>query len=366
MDGTNKPKYIPPHKRGQPPSEPSKFAKFLQNKEARWQKVKAESDWGRRDGRNGTLDQSQIDEEEELFAKHTAGSKSNLETYEDIPVEISDPIPPLTTFADCQPHPRLAKNVEMMQYSNLTPVQKYSIPVCLAPKDLMACAQTGSGKTASYLFPVLFKMLRQGPPQNTQTGRRAHPVALVLAPTRELSIQIYDEARKFAHLTGIRIVVVYGGADPKIQGRELDRGADLIVATPGRLIDFINRGRIELDVLQYLILDEADRMLDMGFEAQIRQIMSYTPRETRETVMCSATFPKNIQNLAAQFMNDYVFLSIGRVGSTTENIKQQVQYVEDEDKREYLHEFLQKTQGLVLSNFYFSLRGDQANCRFLE
>lgn len=94
MDGNDKPKYIPPHKRGQPQSEPSKFAKFLQNKETRWQKVKAQSDWGRRDGRNGTIDQQQIDEEEELFAKHSAGSKSNLETYEDMPVEISDHITP--------------------------------------------------------------------------------------------------------------------------------------------------------------------------------------------------------------------------------------------------------------------------------
>lgn len=364
MDGNDKPKYIPPHKRGQPQSEPSKFAKFLQNKETRWQKVKAQSDWGRRDGRNGTIDQQQIDEEEELFAKHSAGSKSNLETYEDMPVEISDHITPLTTFDECEPHPRLAQNVQMMQYSKLTPVQKYSIPVCLASRDLMACAQTGSGKTASYLFPVLVKMLKRGPPQNYSKTRRSHPVALILAPTRELSIQIYDEARKFAHLTGIRIVVVYGGADPKAQGRELDRGADIVVATPGRLIDFINRGRIELDTLQYLVLDEADRMLDMGFEPQIRQIMSHTPRESRETVMCSATFPKNIQNLAAQFMNDYVFLSIGRVGSTTDNIKQLIEYVEDEDKRAYLHEFLQKSQGLALGKFYCSLRRNQAHSRF--
>lgn len=127
---------------------------------------------------------------------------------------------------------------------------------------MMACAQTGSGKTAGFLFPVITMMLRNGakPEPDDSRSRSTYISALVLAPTRELASQIFDEAQKFCYCTGIRVVVVYGGADIKQQQRELDRGADLLVATPGRLVDLIERGRIKLDIVRFLILDEADRM----------------------------------------------------------------------------------------------------------
>ena len=197
-------------------------------------------------------------------------------------------------------------NVGLANYTQPTPVQKNSIPVILANRDLMSCAQTGSGKTAAFLVPILSKLLEEGPQGSGQGsgygGRRKQtPLALVLAPTRELATQIYDEARKFAYRSRVRPAVVYGGANVGDQMRELDRGCHLLVATPGRLVDFLDRGKISLEFCNHLCLDEADRMLDMGFEPQIRRIVeqdNMPPAGKRQTLMFSATFPKEIQMLA--------------------------------------------------------------------
>ena len=163
-------------------------------------------------------------------------------------------------------------NVARCKYTKPTPVQRYSIPIGLAGRDLMACAQTGSGKTAAFCFPIIHNILRSGV-QPTGRSRKAFPLALILSPTRELSSQIYEEARKFCYQTGIRAVVVYGGAPVVNPLRDMERGCDLLVATPGRLSDLIERARVSLQRVGYLALDEADRMLDMGFEPQIRRIV---------------------------------------------------------------------------------------------
>jgi ATP-dependent RNA helicase DDX3X len=157
---------------------------------------------------------------------------------------------------------QLLKNVVLTKYTKPTPVQKYAIPIGLSGGDLMACAQTGSGKTAGFLFPVIAVMLRTGAPPEPENRRSkcAYITALVLAPTRELAVQIFEEAQKFCYCTGIRPVVVYGGALIQQQQRELDIGADILVATPGRLVDLIERGRVSLQLVQFLVLDEADRM----------------------------------------------------------------------------------------------------------
>jgi ATP-dependent RNA helicase DDX3X len=164
-----------------------------------------------------------------------------------------------------------------------------------------------------------------------------------LAPTRELVSQIHDEARKFAYRSWVRPAVVYGGADINQQLRMIERGCDLLSATPGRLVDLIERGRISLANIKYLVLDEADRMLDMGFEPQIRRIVQGEDMpdvHDRQTLMFSATFPRDIQMLAKDFLKDYIFLSVGRVGSTSENITQKIEYVEDHDKRSVLLDIL--------------------------
>lgn len=190
----------------------------------------------------------------------------------------------------------------------------------------------------------------QGPGYRT---RKAYPTALILAPTRELVSQIHEEARKFCYRSWVRPAVVYGGADINQQLRLIERGCDLLSATPGRLVDLIERGRISLANIRYLVLDEADRMLDMGFEPQIRRIVQGEDMpgvQERQTLMFSATFPRDIQMLARDFMKDYVFLSVGRVGSTSENITQKVEYVEDADKRSVLLDLLtaQTESGLTL------------------
>jgi len=220
-------------------------------------------------------------------------------------------------------------NVARCKYTKPTPVQRYSIPIGLAGRDLMACAQTGSGKTAAFCFPIIHNILRSGV-QPTGRSRKAFPLALILSPTRELSSQIYEEARKFCYQTGIRAVVVYGGAPVVNQLRDMERGCDLLVATPGRLSDLIERARVSLQRVGYLALDEADRMLDMGFEPQIRRIVEQEdmPRTgERQTLLFSATFPKEIQRLAADFMSNYIFLAVGRVGSSTDLIVQHIEYV---------------------------------------
>lgn len=243
----------------------------------------------------------------------------------------------------------------MARYKVPTPVQKYSIPIVMGGRDLMACAQTGSGKTGGFLFPILSQAFIHGPsavPANAagQFGRqrKAYPTSLILAPTRELVSQIYEESRKFAYRSWVRPCVVYGGADIGSQLRQIERGCDLLVATPGRLVDLIERGRISLCNIKYLVLDEADRMLDMGFEPQIRRIVEGEDMPAvndRQTLMFSATFPRDIQMLARDFLKDYVFLSVGRVGSTSENITQKVEFVEDIDKRSVLLDILHTHAG---------------------
>jgi len=257
--------------------------------------------------------------------------------------------------------PHLLENIKLARYLVPTPVQKFSIPIVNAGQDIMACAQTGSGKTAGFLFPILGELFGRGPIANPALdnlppgggpggrsyggrSRVARPTALILAPTRELVLQIHEEARKFAYRSWVRPAVVYGGADIGSQMRQVEAGCDLLSATPGRLVDMIERGRISLSNIRYLVLDEADRMLDMGFEPQIRRIVQQEDMpgtDDRQTLMFSATFPREIQRLALDFLKkEQMFLSVGRVGSTSENITQKIEYVEDQDKRSILLDLL--------------------------
>jgi ATP-dependent RNA helicase DDX3X len=303
--------------------------------------------------------------EKDLFGTHddtvTPHTGINFEKYDDIPVEASghDSPEPITTFTSPPMDAHLLSNIELARYTTPTPVQKYSIPIVDAGRDLMACAQTGSGKTGGFLFPVFSELFAKGPlsapapeESNGYRARKAHPQVLILAPTRELVSQIYDEAKKFAYRSWVKPGVVYGGSDIGAQIRNIERGCDLLVATPGRLVDLIERARISLSLIRFLVLDEADRMLDMGFEPQIRRIVEkedMTPVEGRITLMFSATFPRDIQYLARDFLKDYIFLSVGRVGSTSENITQKVEYVEDEDKRSVLLDILHSNETAGLS-----------------
>jgi len=304
------------------------------------------------------LDKRDAKLEAELYGEYKNNTGINFDKYEDIPVEVSgrDIPPPFNRISDLELHEILADNVQLCGYEVPTPVQKNAIPIALERRDLMACAQTGSGKTCAFLLPLVQLVLRDDirSVKAGGGGRRntAYPLALVLSPTRELTIQIFNEARKLLYRTGIRPVVVYGGADIRQQLREVERGVDLIVATPGRLVDFLERGRVSLSAIEYLVFDEADRMLDMGFEPQIRQIVEQSDmtQEGRQTLMFSATFPKEIQRLAADFLIDYIFLAVGRVGSTTDFITQKVEFAGDResDKIDRLLQILSTCDGLTL------------------
>ncbi len=285
----------------------------------------------------------------------------NFSKYDDIPVEKSgEDIPEgIKDFKEAKElgiNPYVITNIELAGYQVPTPVQKHSIPAILAKRDMMSCAQTGSGKTAAFLIPVISEMMKGLPPLPNQSGtsfrnRMFYPVSLVLSPTRELATQIFSEALKFTYRTGIRPVVCYGGQNARDQLRELERGCEMLVATPGRLCDFIDRRRISLELIQYLTFDEADRMLDMGFEPQIRQIVEdygMPGCDTRRTLMFSATFPREIQRLAKDFLDNYIFLTVGRVGSTTDFIKQRVVYAPEREKHENLEKLLPEFQGLTL------------------
>ncbi|ORM41267.1 ATP-dependent RNA helicase DDX3Y [Babesia sp. Xinjiang] len=301
----------------------------------------------------------------------------NFGSYDNIPVEMtgnkSQSIKPVEDFEN-EIHELLMVNIRRVKYTKPTPIQKHSIPVIKAGRDLMACAQTGSGKTAAFLLPICTAMLTTGPPesgsmQTSYNSRQALPVCLVLSPTRELAMQTFSEARKFIFATGIRAVVLYGGGEPRRQLCELERGCDICVATPGRLTDFIERNRIGLHCVKYLVLDEADRMLDMGFAPQIRSVVenSNMPQEGRQTVMFSATFPKEIQQLARDFLRDYLYLAVGRVGSTNEFIRQRLLYSDHEQKLHYLVKLLKENaNGLVLVFVETKRRADMIEAYLLK
>jgi len=281
--------------------------------------------------------------------------KIDFDKYDDIPVETSgrECPKPIDVFYEVGLATQLENNIKLARYDRPTPVQKYSLPIVLGGRDLMACAQTGSGKTAAFLFPIIALLLKSAPPTDTYGyGRRkVFPLALVLAPTRELACQIHDEAKKFCWKSGLKSAVVYGGDPIGYQLRDLERGCDILVATPGRLVDIIERARISLSQIKYLVLDEADRMLDMGFEPQIRRIVEgedMPPTGERVTLMFSATFPKEIQRLAASFLYDYIFLVVGRVGATTDLITQKFIKVDENDKQLMLLDLISSVKGLTI------------------
>ena len=241
-----------------------------------------------------------------LFARQGA---QGIEFGKEWPaVDVSGPgsasAPPLADFESLGAAlpPFLGRNIALMNYRKPTPIQQYAVPLALAGCDLMCCAQTGSGKTAAFLVPIVASLASDKRGSTVGTRGAARPRAVVMAPTRELAIQIELEAQKLTNRSALRPVAVYGGADQRGQARALALGGDLVVATPGRLQDFVTRGVVALDGCRFLVLDEADRMLDMGFEPQIRRVVEHEGMPSsaaRQTLMFSATFPKEIQKLAS-------------------------------------------------------------------
>ena len=304
----------------------------------------------------------QRDIKRQKWLEETKEERENLrdvtQEYDKLEVEVTGekiPKQKFDNFYDIDLGQELDENILKAGYYHPMPVQKATIPIVLNGRDLMSCAQTGSGKTAAFLFPIISNILRDPPiPRQKSFSSKVtiFPIALILAPTRELGQQIYDEAVKFSENTPLRSVCVYGGQEPYHQIQEMGKGCEILVATPGRLLHFLERRIVSLSSIRYLVLDEADRMLDMGFEPQIRDICNNEemPRiGERQTLMFSATFPKQIQKLAQDFLDDYIFITIGKAGSTCDTIDQRIIWVEEHLKNDAILDVLDeyKEDGLI-------------------
>jgi len=242
------------------------------------------------------------------------------------------------SFADLQLAPPILKALTEAGYTTPTPIQAQAIPLALQDHDLMAGAQTGTGKTAAFALPLLQKLL---PHANTSTSPARHPVrALVLVPTRELAIQVEENIRQYAKYTPLRSLVVYGGVDIKTQTPHLKNGVEVLVATPGRLLDHIEQKTVQLGMVQVLVLDEADRMLDMGFLPDLKRILALLPRR-RQSLMFSATFSDDIKKLADDFLIYPTLIEVARSNATSENITQKVYLTPSEHKHAVLVQLLQ-------------------------
>lgn len=227
------------------------------------------------------------------------------------------------TFQELELDPKILKAIEDAGYTTPTPIQSQAIPQVLAGKDLRASAQTGTGKTAAFILPSLHKLTK--PSQVNCHG----PRVLILVPTRELAMQVATEAAKYSkHLSRIKTVCIYGGTPYPIQNRELSRPYEILVATPGRLIDHMQRGRINFNRLELFILDEADRMLDMGFIEPVEQIAKALPKQ-RQTMMFSATLKGQVMNLSKRLLNNPIEISVEQEITKNENIDQKLMYVDD-------------------------------------
>ncbi len=255
-----------------------------------------------------------------------------------------------SSFSNLQLAESLARAVADMGYESMTPIQAQAIPVVLTGKDVMGAAQTGTGKTAAFSLPLLQRLMRH---ENASASPARHPVrALVLLPTRELADQVAQQIAQYAKYTRLRSTVVFGGMDMKPQTLELKKGVEVLVATPGRLLDHIEAKNVVLNQVEYVVLDEADRMLDIGFLPDLQRILSYLPK-SRTTLLFSATFSPEIKRLAGSYLQDPVTIEVARPNETASTVEQRFYSVSDDDKRYALRSLLKQReirQAFVFSN----------------
>lgn len=242
----------------------------------------------------------------------------------------------MTTFADLGLSPQILNALEKTNLKTPTPIQAQAIPHIMKGADLMGLAQTGTGKTAAFGLPLLHRILDLGHPPGPK-----HVRALILAPTRELIIQIKDNLEVFTKGTAVKVTMVVGGASVFKQAQALSRGTDVLVATPGRLIDHLEQGNVSLEKCGYLVLDEADHMLDMGFIHSLRKIAKHIPQR-RQTLLFSATMPKDIEEIADTYLRNPVRVQVATPGKPIEKIVQGVHYIPMGDKAKLLEEYLRK------------------------
>ena len=241
----------------------------------------------------------------------------------------------MTKFIDTGLREAVLRAVNESGYTDMTPIQSQAIPSILEGGDLIGVAQTGTGKTAAFSLPII-QLLLKG------EGQRKHKVArsLILAPTRELAVQIAENVRVYSKHVHLRTALVYGGASAKPQIKSMQAGVDILIATPGRLLDLMNQGFISLREVEFLVLDEADRMLDMGFIRDIKKIIAELPR-TRQTVLFSATMPRSVEQLANSILRNPKRVEVAPAATTAEKVDQYVLMVPKNRKRNLLAHVLQ-------------------------
>ncbi|KAJ6009391.1 hypothetical protein N7522_004407 [Penicillium canescens] len=266
-------------------------------------------------------------------------------------------IQPVTKWEDAGLHPVMLENISLCQYTAPTAVQSYAVPAILAGHDLISVAQTGSGKTAAFLIPILSKLMGKArklaaPRPNTSEGFnsatdavRAEPLVLIVCPTRELATQIFDECRRLCYRSMLRPCVVYGGAPSGLQREELQKGCDILIATPGRLLDFMSQTHVlSLRRVRYTVIDEADELLQADWEDEFRRIMSggdVNEDADHHYMMFSATFDKEFRQLAKEYLSDdYVRLRVGRAGSSHSNVTQHVIYADSDKKMRAIYDLI--------------------------
>ncbi len=265
-----------------------------------------------------------------------------------------DPIGEVEGFTDLNLNPDLLRAVQDAGYTEPTPIQTQAVPYVLAGRDLLGCAQTGTGKTAAFALPILQRLATASQPRSNGNGKK-HPKrpirVLVLSPTRELAIQIGTSFTTYAQHTGLTNTVIYGGVGQNPQVQALQRGVDVLIATPGRLLDLMGQGHVKLDRLEVLVLDEADRMLDMGFIHDVRRVVKAVPKQ-RQTLLFSATMPKEIVQLADSILHDPVSVTVSPEQPTVEAIEQAIYHVAKNDKQDLLEHLLEDsavTRALVFT-----------------
>lgn len=246
---------------------------------------------------------------------------------------------PIKTFEDCGFSPQLMNAITKQGYEKPTPIQCQAFPIVLSGRDIIGIAKTGSGKTAAFVLPMIVHIMDQ-----PELAKEEGPIGVICAPTRELAHQIYLESKKFAKSYGIRVSAIYGGMSKLEQFKELKSGCEIVIATPGRLIDMIKMKALTMLRATYLVLDEADRMFDLGFEPQIRSIVGQI-RPDRQTLLFSATMPRKVEKLAREILTDPVRVTVGEVGMANEDITQVVQVIpSDAEKLPWL---LDKLPGMI-------------------
>jgi ATP-dependent RNA helicase RhlE len=246
---------------------------------------------------------------------------------------IFDPAP--IPYNDLPLDPRLLSGIKDLGWSETRPVQSGVIPLAIEGGDVIACAETGTGKTAAFLVPILQRFLNEPAPQPPRTR------ALVLAPTRELAVQIEDQVQGLTYHTTISSVAVYGGVPMDQQERALKANVDIVVATPGRLMDHMRHDSVNFTGLEILVLDEADRMLDMGFWPDVQRILAQLPSQ-RQTLLFSATMPAEVLRLTQEFLRDPKYVQVGRRGGPATTITHAIQEVAGAEKTKWLADWLRK------------------------